>query len=120
MEFGNCDSNANKVKLCESVRKGVAEIFENEPEALKLLLRTCLFFSKIHIGSKTFWFLRLHESLLYFTLTKKCTELIIMLYSEILFVILFILFSYLKKIINNILTFVKFSIYSRLLYFNPG
>ena len=33
MEFRNCDSNADKVKLCESVRKGLAEIYEDEPEA---------------------------------------------------------------------------------------
>ena len=33
MEFRNWDSNADKVKLYESVRKGLAEIYEDEPEA---------------------------------------------------------------------------------------
>ena len=33
MEFRNCDSNADKVKLYENVRKGLAEIYEDEPEA---------------------------------------------------------------------------------------
>ena len=34
MEFRNCDStNAVKVKLYESVRKSLAEIYEDEPEA---------------------------------------------------------------------------------------
>ena len=33
MEFRNCDSNADKVKLYESVRKCLAEIYEVEPEA---------------------------------------------------------------------------------------
>ena len=33
MEFRNCDSNADKVKLYESVRKGLAEIYEDEPKA---------------------------------------------------------------------------------------
>ena len=33
MEFRNCDSNADKVKLYESVRKSLAEICEDEPEA---------------------------------------------------------------------------------------
>ena len=32
-EFRNCNSNADKVKLYESVRKGLAEIYEDEPEA---------------------------------------------------------------------------------------
>ena len=32
MEFRNCDSNADKVKLYESVRKGQAEIYEDEPD----------------------------------------------------------------------------------------
>ena len=32
MEFRNWDSNADKVKLYESVRKGLAEIYEDEPE----------------------------------------------------------------------------------------
>ena len=30
MEFRNWDSNADKVKLYESVRKGLAEVYENE------------------------------------------------------------------------------------------
>ena len=33
MEFRNCDLNADKVKLYESVRKGLAEIDEDEPDA---------------------------------------------------------------------------------------
>ena len=33
MEFRNCDSNADKVKWHESVRKGLAEIYEDEPDA---------------------------------------------------------------------------------------
>ena len=33
MEFRNWDSNADKVKLYESVRKGLAEIYEDEPKA---------------------------------------------------------------------------------------
>ena len=33
MEFRNCDLNADKVKLYESVRKGLAEIYEDEPDA---------------------------------------------------------------------------------------
>ena len=33
MEFKNWDSNADKVKLYESVRKGLAEIYEVEPDA---------------------------------------------------------------------------------------
>ena len=33
MEFRNCDSNADKVKLYESVRKSLAEIYEDEPDA---------------------------------------------------------------------------------------
>ena len=53
-EFRNCDSNVDEVKSYESVRKNLQEIYEDEPEALELLLRTCFFFSKIHIGSKTF------------------------------------------------------------------
>ena len=32
MKFRNCKSNANKVKLYESVRKGLAEIYEDEPD----------------------------------------------------------------------------------------
>ena len=32
MAFRNCDSNANKVKLYESVRKNLAAIYEDEPE----------------------------------------------------------------------------------------
>ena len=32
MEFRNYDSNADKVKLYESVRKSLAEIYEDEPE----------------------------------------------------------------------------------------
>ena len=32
-KFRNCDSNAGKVKLYESVRKGLSEIYEDEPEA---------------------------------------------------------------------------------------
>ena len=32
MEFRNWNSNADKVKLYESVRKGLAEIYEDEPE----------------------------------------------------------------------------------------
>ena len=36
MEFRNCDSNADKVKLYESVRKSLAEIYEDEPEAFGL------------------------------------------------------------------------------------
>ena len=33
MEFRNRDANADKVKLYESVKKGLAEIYENEPKA---------------------------------------------------------------------------------------
>ena len=33
MKFRNCDSNADKVKLYESVRKCLAEIYVDEPEA---------------------------------------------------------------------------------------
>ena len=33
MEFRNCDSNTDKVKLYESVWKSLAEIYEDEPEA---------------------------------------------------------------------------------------
>ena len=33
MEFKNRDSNADKVKLYESVRKGLAEMYEDQPEA---------------------------------------------------------------------------------------
>ena len=33
MEFRNCDSNADKVKLYESARKGLGEIYEDEPDA---------------------------------------------------------------------------------------
>ena len=33
MEFRNCDSNADKVKWYETVRKGQAEIYEEEPDA---------------------------------------------------------------------------------------
>ena len=32
MKFRNCESNANKVKLYESVRKVLAEIYEDEPD----------------------------------------------------------------------------------------
>ena len=32
MEFENCDSNADKVKLYESVRKRLGEIYEDEPD----------------------------------------------------------------------------------------
>ena len=38
MKFRNCDSNADKVKLYESVRKGLAEIYEDEPDAFGLAL----------------------------------------------------------------------------------
>ena len=31
MEFRNCDSNADKVQLYQSVRKGLGEIYEDEP-----------------------------------------------------------------------------------------
>ena len=33
MKFRNCDSNPGKVKLYESVRKSLVEIYEDEPEA---------------------------------------------------------------------------------------
>ena len=33
MEFRNWDSNADKFKLYESVRKGLAEIYEDQPKA---------------------------------------------------------------------------------------
>ena len=33
MEFRNCGSNADKVKLYENMRKGLAKINEDEPEA---------------------------------------------------------------------------------------
>ena len=33
MEFRNRDSNASKIKLYESVKKGLAEIYENGPKA---------------------------------------------------------------------------------------
>ena len=33
MEFRNCDSNVDNVKLYESVRKSLSEIYEDEPEA---------------------------------------------------------------------------------------
>ena len=33
MEFRNCDSNADKVKLYDSVRNRLAKIHEDEPEA---------------------------------------------------------------------------------------
>ena len=33
MEFRNYGSNADKVKLCENVRKGLVEIYEGEPDA---------------------------------------------------------------------------------------
>ena len=36
MEFRNYDSNADKVKLYESVRKSLAEIYEDETEAFDL------------------------------------------------------------------------------------
>ena len=52
MESRNCDSNAEKVKLNESVRKSLAEIHGDELEVSNLLLGTCSFFSKIDIGSK--------------------------------------------------------------------
>ena len=35
MEFRNCDSSADKVKLYESVRKSLAEIYEDEPEVFR-------------------------------------------------------------------------------------
>ena len=50
MEFRNCNSNADKVKLYESVRKSLAEIYQDEPETLALLRRTCFFLSK-----KSYW-----------------------------------------------------------------
>ena len=34
MEFRNCNSNPGKVKLYESVRKSIAEIYEDESEAV--------------------------------------------------------------------------------------
>ena len=34
MEFRNCDSNTDKVNLHERVRKRLAEIYEDGPEAL--------------------------------------------------------------------------------------
>ena len=33
MEFRNCGSNADKVELYENMRKGLAKIYEDEPEA---------------------------------------------------------------------------------------
>ena len=33
MEFKNRDSNADKIKLYESVRKGLAEMYQDQPEA---------------------------------------------------------------------------------------
>ena len=33
MEFRNCDSNADKVKIYERLRKGLVEIYEDEPDA---------------------------------------------------------------------------------------
>ena len=38
LEFRNCDSNTNKVKLYESVRKSLAEIYEDEPGAFDAVL----------------------------------------------------------------------------------
>ena len=34
MEFGNCDSNAGKVKLYESVRKRLTEIYHDEQKSI--------------------------------------------------------------------------------------
>ena len=33
MEFKNRDSNADKIKLYERVRKGLAEMYQDQPEA---------------------------------------------------------------------------------------
>ena len=33
MEFRNCDSNADKVKIYERLRKGLVEIYEDEQDA---------------------------------------------------------------------------------------
>ena len=52
MESRYCDSNAEKVKLNESVRKSLAEIHGDELGVSDLLLGTCSFFSNIGIGSK--------------------------------------------------------------------
>ena len=51
MEFRNCNSDAGKVKLYESVRKSPEEIYDDESDVLKVLLRTCSFFSKTILAS---------------------------------------------------------------------
>ena len=38
MEFRNCDSNDDKVRLYESVRKSLAEKYEDEPETFSSAL----------------------------------------------------------------------------------
>ena len=38
MEFRNCDSNDDKVRLYESVRKSLAEKYEDEPETFSSVL----------------------------------------------------------------------------------
>ena len=38
MEFRNCDSNDDKVRLHESVRKSLAEKYEDEPETFSSVL----------------------------------------------------------------------------------
>ena len=36
MRFRNCDSNAEKIKIFESVRKNLAKVYEDEPGTLGL------------------------------------------------------------------------------------
>ena len=93
-EFRNCDSNVEKVELYKCVRKGLTEIYEDEPEA----------FGPASVSENPFkdeddvheFDLREHQ-----VKVKTEKEQIKRGFSRVLF------------------TFIKFSIYSMLLYFNP-
>ena len=99
MEFRNWDSNADKVKLYESVRKGLAEIYEDETKA----------FSSAPVRENPYKDLDVVNEM---DLTKYQVKVNTEKeqtkkgYSRV------------QKRVKNLMQ--KFSIYSRLLYFNLG
>ena len=95
MEFRNCDSNTDKVKLYEIVRKSLAEMYEDEPEASGPASVSENPFKDLDDVNE----IDLRE---YKVKVKAEKEQIKRGYSGVL------------------LTFIKFSIYLRLLYFNSG
>ena len=98
MEFRNLDANADKVKLYESVRKGLVEIYEDEPKA----------FSPASVRNPYKDLDGVNETDLTKYQVKVNTEKeqIKKGYSRV------------QERVKNLMQ--KFSIYSSVLYFNPG